>query len=164
MPSIPKTLEELQTYILHSHLEVEKLMEEMIRVKVWAKCFDKNNPLPSLGILTDLRLIVDGLPYRRKNEILCKLEPLFKPVSKSLNRVDGLRNKFAHTELSKLLTEYNADTLKGAQNIVNEYELIDGLIDEMVKIAQKVVDYTAYAGFMQEVINDTKDKSSHLIQ
>lgn len=159
-PAIPQSLEELQTHILHSHLSIEKLMEEMIRVKIWAIAFDEKNPKPSMRVMSALMLVVDNLPYRRKNEVLQKLESLFKPLRGRINSLDKLRNKFTHTELSELLGEYNDTTTKGAQNIVKEYEFVEELMNGFLEIGRKVEDYTIYANFLRTLIEEAKKKSS----
>lgn len=155
-PSIPRSLEELQTYILHSHLEVEKLMAEMIRVKIWAIVYTKENPQPSLRILAALMQLVDYVPYRRKNEILCKLETLFKPLSSRINTADKIRNIFAHTELSELLDEYDEGTVKGARKILDGYKFFYDLINEMVNTAKQVGEYDMYIDFIRGLISLVK--------
>lgn len=149
-PPIPKQLEELQKYIINSHIEVGKLMSEMIRVKLWASVYEKNNPIPSIRLLAGIRQVVEYLPYKDKTRILCLLESSFKPLKRRIMRINEIRNTFAHTELKELIKEYNVDNVSGAQKILDKYEFFEKLKEDLVEIGLKVKDYQDYAGFIQE--------------
>src|SRR3989344_6157910 len=110
-PPIPKQLEELQKYIINSQIEVDKLMAEMIRVKLWARVYDDRNPLPSIRLLGGIYQVVEYLPYREKIKILCSLEPSFNPVKNRIRKMYEIRNLFAHTDLKELIRDYNVENI-----------------------------------------------------
>lgn len=158
-PSIPPELEELQKHIINSHIEIEKLMSEMIRVKLWARVYDKSNPLPSIRLLGGIYQVVEYLPYKEKNRVLISLEPLFKPLKNRIKRMNEIRNEFAHTELRDLVKEYNLKDKNGAQKILYKYEFVEKLKDDIVNTGLKVKDYHTYAEFIKIIKGGAKKRA-----
>ncbi|MCX5636121.1 MAG: hypothetical protein NTX52_00305 [Planctomycetota bacterium] len=150
-PEIPGYLEELQLHVLHSHVNIEKLMAEMIRVKVWATVYRKFSSVETLRLLTFLYPLVEWVPYKKKNEALVRYEPSFKATKGRVNRLEEIRNEFAHTEPAELLEKYNQDNEIGAQNILEVYKFIDELENDILKTGESVKDYELYIKFIDEL-------------
>lgn len=155
-PKVPSELEELQNDIINFFIEIEKLISDMIRVKLWAKVYDENNPLPSMRLLAAVYQIVEYLPYREKKRILVSLEHSFNHLRNRIMDMYKLRNEFAHLELRVLLKKYNTEDKNGAQNIIRKYKFMEKLLNDIVDTGLKVKDYSTYSNYMSKKINEAR--------
>ncbi len=134
--SHPEDVVELQTHILKMHTSIDMLMLEAVRGFIWSVAFNNQSPEKLELLNSVLFLSISEVAYKKKLYILNLVFSGLKSSTKnSINKLNILRNEFAHKELYILARKYNYSSDEGKNHILKAYEICDtannGLIDDL---------------------------------